>query len=303
MKLPDFSKHVGLNQLREQMGAELISWRAGGNWKPIDIDEQLVEDGIDILPDEIEYAPDGTLEYEGRKVVVYIRDQSNRDQYVLDSYESIDPEHLCKFHVANCPTLSQMHRQGRYDRYVVATRRDGKFTVNFLNGGKPIKKGVECRLYVCKHCLNTLNYQNYQNYRNRRTQQDEIRESFDLNEFFEMYPSQITSQPTGSDITAPVNQYSRDWQQISRNYRETVQWRCERCDFDLTDRREFLDVHHINGLRNDNSEENLCALCISCHAEQFQHQHIRSHPRYQAFLEWRNQQQSQREDFSNRLIL
>ena len=92
MKLPDFSKHVGLNQLRQQMGAGLISWRSGGDWKPIDIDELLVEDGIDILPDEIEYAPDGTLEYEGRKVIVYIRDQSNSDQYVLDSYGLIDPE-------------------------------------------------------------------------------------------------------------------------------------------------------------------------------------------------------------------
>ena len=106
MKLPDFSKYVRLNQLRQQMGAELISWNSGGDWDPIDIDGLLVTTGIDIPPDEIEYAPDGTLEYEGRKVVVYIR-----DQYVLDSYklvdpdELVDPEQLCKFHVADCPTL------------------------------------------------------------------------------------------------------------------------------------------------------------------------------------------------------
>ena len=300
MKLPDFSKYVRLNQLRQQMGAELISWNSGGDWDPIDIDGLLVTTGIDIPPDEIEYAPDGTLEYEGRKVVVYIRDQYNRDQYVLDSYELIDPEYLCKFHVADCQTLSQMRGQGRYDRYVVATRRDGRFTVNFLDGGRLIKKEVECRLYVCRNCLNTLDYQNY---RNRRTQRDEIRDSFDLNEFFEMYNSQVAIEPTGTDITAPVNQYPPNWDRISRNYRETMRWRCEGCDIDLTDRREFLEVHHSNGLRNNNREENLCALCISCHAEQFQHQHIRSNSRYQAFLQWRNQQQSNREDFSNRLIL
>lgn len=34
----------------------------------------------------------------------------------------------------------------------------------------------------------------------------------------------------------------------------------------------------------DNRPENLCALCINCHAEQFPHQHIRSNPRYQVFL-------------------
>lgn len=56
MKLPDFSGHVGLNKLRQQMRAELISWSSGGNWDPIDIDGLLVKEGIDILPDEIEYS-------------------------------------------------------------------------------------------------------------------------------------------------------------------------------------------------------------------------------------------------------
>jgi hypothetical protein len=303
MKLPDFSKHVGLNQLRQQMGTELIPWESGGNWDPIDIDGLLVTTGIDIPPEEIEYAPDGTLEYNGRKVVVYIR-----DQYMFDSYESVnpaewvDPEQLCRFHVSDCPTLKTMRSQNRYDRYVVATRTDGQFIVNFLVEGRIHDRGerVERRLYVCKNCLNKLDYKNY---RNRRTQRDEIRDSFDLNEFFEMYNSRIAIEPTGTDITAPVNQYPPNWDRISRNYRETMRWRCEGCDIDLTDRREFLEVHHINGLRNNNREENLCALCISCHAEQFQHQHIRSNSRYQAFLQWRNQQQSNREDFSNRLIL
>ena len=65
MKLPDFSENNGLNELRQQMGAELISWRSGGNWDPIDI--VLGGEGKEIPPEEIEYAPDGTLGYEGRK--------------------------------------------------------------------------------------------------------------------------------------------------------------------------------------------------------------------------------------------
>lgn len=288
MKLPDFSGHVGLNKLRQQMRAELISWSSGGNWDPIDIDDLLDKEGIDILPDEIEYPDDGTLEYKGRKVVVYIRDQSHRDQYTLDSYESINPEHLCKFHVADCPTLSQMRRQDRYDRYVVATRRDGNFTVNFLDGGRLIKEGVECRLYVCKHCLNTLNYKRY---RKRKTQQDEIRESFDLNEFFEMYPSQITSKPTGTDRTAPVNTYSSDWPQIRDGYREKMGWKCEKCGINLEEKTRFLEVHHRNGLKNDNREQNLSALCIGCHAKQPQHQHIKSTPKYKDFLRHLDQKQ------------
>ena len=292
MRLPDFSRHVGLNELRQQMGTELISWNSGGNWDPIDIDGLLITTGIDIPPDEIEYAPDGTLEYEGRKVVVYIR-----DQYVLDSYklvdpnELVDPEQLCKFHVADCPTLKTMKSQNKFDRYVVATRTDGKFIVNFLTGGRIHGKGerVERRLYVCKNCLNKLNYRKYRNY--RPSKKEEIREFFDLNKFFEMYGSQITRKPTSTDITAPVNEYSSDWDQISRHYKEKVGWRCEECNIDLREGKEFLDVHHINGLKNDNREENHCALCLHCHAEQFQHQRIRYSPRYKKFSRWLDQKQ------------
>ena len=283
MKLPDFSGHVGLNQLRQQMGAELISWSSGGNWDPIDI--ELGGDGKEILPEEIEYAPDGTLEYQGRKVVVYIR-----DQHMFDSYESvnpdewIDPEQLCRFHVADCPTLKTMKSQNRYDRYVVATRTDGKFIINFLVGGKIHDKGerVERRLYVCKNCLNKLDYKNY---RHKKTQQNEIREFFDLKAFFEKYGAQITKQPTGTDITAPVDQYPSNWPHISRPYKEKVGWKCEECEIDLREREEFLEVHHIN-LKRDNKEQDLRALCIGCHAEQFQHQHIKAAPKYKQFLRW-----------------
>ena len=170
MKLPNFSKHVGLNQLRQQMGAELISWDSGGNWDPIDI--ELGGEGKEIPPEEIEYAPDGTLGYEGRRVVVYIR-----DQYVFNSHEKVtpdklvDPEQLRKFHVADCPTLKTMRSQNRYERYVVATRTDGKFIVNFLVDDKDHEKGerVERRLYVCKNCLNKLDYKSIGPKKHNRT--------------------------------------------------------------------------------------------------------------------------------------
>ena len=290
MKLPDFSEDKKLTELLQLMDAELTPWQSG-------VDGILVTTGIEISLKKIEYAPDGTLEYEGRKVVVYIRDQHVFDSYELvDPDELVDPEELRKFHVASCSTLKLMRSKNRYDKYVVATRTDGKFIINFLVNNKIHEKGerVERRLYVCKHCLNALDYQNY---RNKKTQQNEIREFFDLNEFFEMYGSQITSTPPETDITAPENKYSPDWPQIRERYKEKVEWRCEKCSIDLRKEKKFLDVHHINGLRNNNGEENLCALCIGCHAEQFQHQHIKATPKYKKFLRWRDQQQSNREDF------
>ena len=197
MKLPNFLQHVGLNQLRQQMGAELVSWESGGDWDPIDI--ELGGIGIEIPPDAIEYAPDGTLEYKGRKVVVYIR-----DQYVFGSYKRVDPEHLSKFHVVDCDTLKNMRSENRYDRYMVANRRDGRFIVNFLVGGRihDRGKGVEHRLYICMNCLRQLARRS--DHRRGNMEWDEMRESFDLKAFFERYDSQITEEPTHTDTTAPI---------------------------------------------------------------------------------------------------
>ena len=84
------------------------------------------------------------------------------DSYELfDPDELVDPEQLRRFHVVNCPTLKLMRSKNKYDKYVVATRTDGKFIVNFVVGDRIHHKGerVERRLYACKHCLNKLELQ------------------------------------------------------------------------------------------------------------------------------------------------
>ncbi|MDE0316508.1 MAG: hypothetical protein OXM61_16600 [Candidatus Poribacteria bacterium] len=126
------------------MGANLILWAPGI--------EKLETIGIVAPLDKIELDDDGTLVYKERKVVVYIR-----DQYAYGD----DPEQLYKFHVADCSTLKQMREQNRYERYVIATRTDGKFIVKFPDIGGFRDKGVERRLYVCKNCLSYLNYGDY----------------------------------------------------------------------------------------------------------------------------------------------
>lgn len=282
MRLPDFSTHVGLNRLRQQMRAELISWRPGLHWENIDV--TLVTTGIEIPPDEIEYAPDGTLEYKGRKVVVYIRDQyRSRDS---------DPEDLYRFHVADCTTLRTMKQQNRYARYVAASRRDGRFKVNLLGGfgnapREERAENIERRLYICKHCLERLNYRAYR--RRPRFERDNIWRTFLLTEYFEKYDSEISDVPEHTEISDPPNEYAPDQNQISRDYRARAGWTCQACFINLRERPEFLDVHHRNGRRNDNTDENLVALCVSCHTEEPQHQHMESMPRYRKFQQWINE--------------
>ena len=68
--------------------------------------------------------------------------------------------------------------------------------------------------------------------------------------------------------------YTADWKQISERRREQVDWRCEDCRVRLNGRdRQFLDGHHRNRNKQDNSESNIVILCRLCHREQGFHWH------------------------------
>lgn len=271
MKLPDFKVHNEFNSLRTQMNARLVDWSEGGLWNSIDIDEILETTGHDISPEELAVARDGTLEYKGRKVVVYIRDQ-------LVQYRPY------KFHVADCKTLTQMKLNNRYDRYVVSNRTDGTFTTNSTEHGRIVEKDVDEKLSICWNCMIRLNYKGFTN-SNQQTK-NQILNSFNLGEFFEKYPSQIKVEPTHTNVTAPVNVYAANWDVVSRRYKERVIWRCEQCQVSLRDKREFLHVHHIDGNKNNNIRENLQALCIACHASLPYHDHLIRKSEFDAYLNW-----------------
>jgi hypothetical protein len=110
---------------------------------PDDLDRAL--EGIEGVTvddiSEIKVLPDGTLAYKERRVLIYIRDKP--------SYRDHDPRRLLpRFHVSNCRTLTRMRESGRYERYVVSQRTDGKFRMNFLYGYGEAKSEI-CELEVC----------------------------------------------------------------------------------------------------------------------------------------------------------
>ena len=229
--------------------------------------------GIDVGLDELRIHSDGTLVYKDSRVLLYIR----------DVHRYADKVSLPRYHVANCTTLKHMREAGRSERYLVAARVDGTFSLNIFN---PQKVKRDERLDVCQNCLLALEFDGFRGDMRGAERKLHVR-SFTPARFFEKYPRSLYTSTYRHESSAPINQYPKDWDRISRNVREGARWKCQEigCGVDLSLKhlRSFLEVHHKNGDRSDIAPENLIALCIECHAKQPVHAHVKSPPRYLAF--------------------
>lgn len=274
MKLINFLKDAKLNSLRDKMGADLVQWDGSSNWNsfdPFGFRAALREKGeVDLPFTEINVSKDETLELYGQKVLVYIRDQ--RYSYYLKY----------KFHIANCSTLVDAQRNQKYDKYVASINVNGKFKVNLIHGNSWVEKDKDVNLKVCKNCLKALNYKGY---RQSHGVKQTIYNSFSIDEFFQLYKIQTIKKPKYTSVTAPINNYTKDFDSIAKELKAKKNNTCESCFKDLSQDKKFLHVHHIDGIKSNNHDQNLKVVCIGCHANEPDHGHMKLLPDYKEYQE------------------
>ena len=287
MKLPDFTHFKPFNELRDSMGANRL-----GDFTLIipalritHEEEVLLESaGVEIESlDSIYELEDGTLAFKNTRVLLYIRDvNASNGRY---SHSKLLP----KFHVSWCGTLQTMKANKRFDRYVLSTRTDGVFEIRKTGRYQSSTVKSDVSLDVCKNCLDKVNYLGYKNGADWSNNQ-EIFSEFSLEKFFKKFPkSPLNSKPKPryTSTTAPTDVYPDNFSEISKKYRMKVHWACEECGLDLSNisMKRYLHTHHKNGRKHDNSESNLVALCISCHADKPDHGQLKSMPDYIKFTQ------------------
>jgi len=255
MKLPDFTNFSSLNQLRAKMKAQLVEYaptpKGAISFSEID---KLSRGELEISLDQIEIRPDGIFSFKGRAVIVHI------------------PERDKKFHISDCDTIKWMKNSGRYERYIASERKDGLFNVRSESGKMNLIK-----LDVCMKCLREIKWDK----RARSNQSGNLinvdKSSFSIKDFFSKYGAgYISQQPYFSSLTMPNNQYTDDWQEISKKIRQDNNFTCHKCGWkaEAPWERRQMEVHHINGVKGDNRPSNLQCLCHDCHAQQPLHSHM-----------------------------
>ena len=278
MKLPNFEADTELNLLRKAMGAELRDYSAAPSSDTLTIEEveRLAGEGIEIPLDDVRVLNDGTHIYKGRRVIVYIRDVAEYGMRIS----------MPKYHLAMCDTLNKMIEEGRYKkRYVVATRDDGKFSIQRIRGDTFVK--TEEPLNVCQHCLDELKYNSFSLRMDQARRTAAVRD-FSLKAFFEEFgKSCVWAMPKFDAVHAPPNIYSPQFYRIAKALKQKRGYRCEHvdCGIDLSTpaNQRFLHAHHIDTDKSDSHSSNIKLLCIRCHALEFQHAHVKENPDYSLF--------------------
>lgn len=250
----------------EKMGAAEIDFNIKTSAPPLDPVDIELGKGFELSLNDIEFS-NGLASYAGRQVLLYIRDHG------VKIFEAIEQPQLHgrKFHIADCSTLKDMKQRKRFDRYVVTNDLSGIFTISGIDPDTRKDVSDKVRLNVCKNCLKYLNYQGYQQVVAR--QRNKIFDEFKISDFFDTYSSFFTHMPSGVANVGSVS-YTSDWGSVSANYRAKQKYCCEECGVNLESAKNLLHVHHKNGVKNDNSLNNLIVLCLDCHKKQPGHDHM-----------------------------
>ncbi len=86
---------------------------------------------------------------------------------------------------------------------------------------------------------------------------------------FEKTMREAAEKAKENEAETDLKGYLWEWHKKSKQYREKKNYTCERCGFQATTMlsRQYIHVHHKDGNKLYNEDENLECLCIACHAD------------------------------------
>lgn len=205
---------------------------------------------IEIKPEEvtIESIQKGELEVTNQGI--YVIGPRNEKQQVFLYKRDYHLEEYGKprFHICKCSTIDDFIASGLFkDHYV----RANSCPVPVINLDNRRKIEEVDNLPLCQNCLNFINSYGRIN----------------SNQFVQIL-KQVNEKETKIE-EVDIFGYTRDWDSISKNYREKHKYTCERCGLQIEDKfdRQYMHCHHKDADKLNNDDSNLECLCIRCHSE------------------------------------
>lgn len=155
-----------------------------------------------------------------------------------------------RFHICKCETIEEFINSGGFRQHYVRANSEPVPVINLDNGREHVEVDA---LPLCSYCRKIISGYG----------------SINSTEFVELLKSANDSgQEDVGEVETDLFGYTKDWESISRKYREKHKYTCEKCGLKIDDEydRQYMHVHHVNGVKVNNKESNLKCLCLYCHA-------------------------------------
>ena len=155
-----------------------------------------------------------------------------------------------RYHICKCETIEEFINSGGFRQHYVRANSE-PVPVRDLDDGRRLKQ-IDA-LPLCSNCRRML-----VGYRGMNS-----------SAFVELLRSANNNQQEDYEgVELDLFGYTKDWDMISKQYRESKNYTCERCGLTIDDEydKQYMHTHHINGDKLNNHESNLQCLCVDCHA-------------------------------------
>lgn len=168
-----------------------------------------------------------------------------------------------RIHIRKCSKIQEFIDSGSFGAEYRHANTEKVPVINMDKGNQDVEVDA---LPLCGYCKNLVLQEFNENQKDESLKESNIKDSV---EFVRLLKETLgISDGLSQEVDADIFSYVKDWEQISRRYREYHNYTCERCGLQITNPwdRQFMQVHHRNGIKTDNNGKNLECLCIRCHA-------------------------------------